>query len=363
MSGNTPTGTGEMSSAERVLAALQGGKPDRVPTFEWLIDRHVVQALCPGCDAFGFVEQAGLDAVAVYADYHRQWLTASTYVDEWGITWTVTSEEYPVGIGFPLKQAEQFAELKPPDPCAGWRFGSLRAAVDRFKGKKAILFRLRDTYSLPRYLRGLENLMMDLIQSPSLVHALVDLSVDYHTRMGQRALELGADALWTSDDYCDNRGPLMGAKRWREFFLPGLTRLVHNLKQSGCLVVKHCDGNITPILSDLVGAGIDCIDPIDAEAGVSLCQVRAQVGNRVAIKGGVPVGAVLSAGTPESAVAAVKQCLLDAALDGGYVLSSSSDILSSVRPENYRAMLEAVREVGRYPLDPERLMAAPSHQP
>jgi uroporphyrinogen decarboxylase len=344
-----------MSSVERVLTALQGGEPDRIPTFEWLIDRGVVQALCPGCELFAFIERAGLDAVVVYADYRKDWLTSNTFVDEWGITWAVTAEEYPISIGFPLEKAEQMADLQAPDPCADWRFDSLRAAVERFKGKRAILFRLRDSFSLPRYLRGLENLMVDLILDPPLVHALVDLSVDYYTRMAHRAMELGADVLWTSDDYCDNRGPLMGLKRWREFFLPGLRRLVEDLKKAGYLVVKHCDGNVTPILSDLVEAGIDCIDPIDVEAGVSLAQFRAQVGMRVAIKGGVPVGSVLSQGTPEGVVAAVKQCLLDAALEGGYILSSSSDILSSVKPENYHAMLTAMWEYGRYPLDVDRL--------
>jgi uroporphyrinogen decarboxylase len=75
----------------------------------------------------------------------------------------------------------------------------------------------------------------------------------------------------------------------------------------------------------------------------------------VAIKGGVPVGAVLSRGTPRQVTAAVRRCLREAALDGGYILSSSSDITASVRPENYRAMLEALRTYGRYPLEVERL--------
>ena len=345
----------EMTSAERVLTALHGRVPDRVPTFEWLIDRQVMQALHPGCDLFDFVERAGLDGVVVYDDYRKEWLTKSTYVDEWGITLAVMTEEYPTSIDFPLKDPEQLADLTWPDPCAEWRFGSLRAAVQRFKGKKAILFRLRDAYSLPRYLRGMENMMMDLVLNPDLVRALVELSVNYYTHMAHRAIELGADVLWTSDDYCDNKGPVMGPKRWREFFLPGLRRLIENVKDADCLFIKHCDGNINPIIADLVDTGIDCIDPIDAEAGMNLAEVKAKYGHRVAIKGGLPVGSVLSQGAPEQVVAAVKQCLLDAGIDGGYILSSSSDITASVRPENYQAMLEALREYGRYPLDVDRL--------
>jgi uroporphyrinogen decarboxylase len=345
----------EMTSVERVLTVLQGREPDRVPTFEWLFDRQLIQKLCPNGDLFDFVEQAGLDGVAVYADYQKEWLTQHTYVDEWGITMTVMTEAYPVGVDFPLKDPEQLASLTPPDPCAEARFASLRQAVKRFKGKRAILFRLRDAYSLPRYLRGTENLMMDLILHPNLVHALVDMSVEYYTRMAHRAMELGADVLWTSDDYCDNRGPIMGAKRWRQFFLPGLRRLVKHLKDAGYPFIKHCDGYIEPIIADLVDAGIDCIDPIDVGAGMRLAEVKAEYGRRLAIKGGVPVSPVLSAGTPEQVQAAVRRCLLEAGPGGGYILSSSSDITASVKPENYSTMLEAVREYGRYPLDLERL--------
>ncbi len=344
-----------MTSVERVLTALQGREPDRVPTFEWLIDRRMIQALHPGCDLFDFVEQAGLDGVVVYDDYRKEWLTESTYRDEWGITMAVTAEEYPIGIDFPLKDPEQLADLTPPDPCAEWRFDSLRAAVRRFKGQKAILFRLRDAYALPRYLRGLENLMMDLVLNPDLVRALVELSVNYYTLMAHRAIELGADVLWTSDDYCDNKGPLMGPKRWREFFLPGLSRLVKNVKEAGYLFIKHCDGNINPIIADLIDTGLDCLDPIDAEAGVNLAEVKAKYGHRVAIKGGLPVGSVLSQGTPGQVASAVKRCLLDAGMGGGYILSSSSDITASVQPGNYQAMLKALQEYGRYPLDAGRL--------
>jgi len=343
-----------MTPLERVLAALQCQPVDRVPTFEWLIDRRVIEALFPGADLFGFVENADLDAVAVYEDSRKQWKTGQTYVDEWGITWAVTAEEYPTSVDFPLRRPEQLADVELPDPDAEWRYESLRSAVKRFKGKRAVIFRLRDAYSLPRYLRGMENLMMDLVLNPGLVRALVELSVGYYTRVAHRAMELGADLFFSSDDYCDNRGPVMGARRWREFFLPGLRQLVASVKKEGYLFIKHCDGNINPIADDLVDAGIDCLDPIDSEAGVDLGAIKAKYGARVAIKGGVPVGSVLSSGTAGDTLAAVKRCLLDAG-GGGYVLSSSSDITASVKPANYLAMLTCLREYGWYPLDVERL--------
>jgi uroporphyrinogen decarboxylase len=165
--------------------------------------------------------------------------------------------------------------------------------------------------------------------------------VDYYAAMARHVSRLGVDVFWTSDDYCDKRGPVMGPQRWRRFCLPGLERLIGEVKQLGKPFIKHCDGNIRPIIDDLVAAGIDAIDPIDTSAGVDLADMKARFGGRVAIKGGVPL-TLLCDGDPRQVRDCVKRCL-DVAGPEGYILSSTSDITASVKPENYAAMLEAWR--------------------
>ena len=342
-----------MNSLERVLTSLDLQEPDRIPVLEWSVNKHVRNALCPGAGIFDFEEKMDMDGIVVYADYRREWLNGSTYLDEWGITLAETEEDFPVGIDFPLKEPGQLSELKIPDPCASRRFNSLTRAVQRFKGKRALFFRLRDAYSLPRYLRGMENLMMDFLLHPELVEALVNISVDYYTRMAYRAMELGADVFWTSDDYCDNRGPVMGVELWRKFILPGLRRLVSAITAEGYRFVKHCDGNILPILDDLVEAGISCIDPIDLGSGVTLREIKSKYGHRIAIKGGMPID-LLSNGTPESVTEGVRLCLQEGAVGGGYIFSSCSDVTAAVPSENFQAMLAANRRFGVCPVRPDR---------
>jgi uroporphyrinogen decarboxylase len=331
-----------LNSRDTVLAALRREKPAWVPTFEWLVDRYVREALWPGADALDFVEQAGWDAVVVYADDHPDTDGQPQYVDEWGLTVRRVTEEYPVVIGHPLKSLRDLESFVPPNPLESWHFRTLRKAVERFGGEKAIVFRLRDAYSLPRYLVGMENLMILMVTEVEFVRKLVDLSVDYYTSMARQAASLGADVFWTSDDYCDNRGPVMGAQRWRSLCLPGVRRLVREVKALGKPFIKHCDGNINPIVEDLVAAGIDAIDPIDVGAGVELADIKARFGELMAIKGGVPVS-LLCDGDAQQVRACVKQCL-DIAGPEGYILSSTSDITASVKPQNYAAMLAAWRE-------------------
>ena len=182
---------------------------------------------------------------------------------------------------------------------------------------------------------------MCMASEPEFVRRVVDISVDYYMAMATAAAEIGVDVFWTSDDYCDNRGPVMGPRLWRACCLPGLRRLIAHVKSLNKPFIKHCDGNVMPILADLLDAGIDCIDPIDVGAGVELAAVKAAVGTRVAIKGGVAVS-LLCDGTADEVARQVDSCL-ETAGPCGYILSSSSDITASVRPENYAAMLRAWR--------------------
>lgn len=160
--------------------------------------------------------------------------------------------------------------------------------------------------------------------------------------MAEIASEIGADVFWSSDDYCDNRGPVMGPELWCSICLPGLKQLIENIKKTKKPFIKHCDGNINSIFDYMIDAGIDCIDPIDVNAGVNLADIKKRAGNRIAIKGGVPVS-LLCNGSIDDVRQSVIGCI-ETAGPGGYILSSSGDITASVKPENYAEMLKTWHE-------------------
>jgi uroporphyrinogen decarboxylase len=121
-------------------------------------------------------------------------------------------------------------------------------------------------------------------------------------------------------------------------------------KALGLTVIKHTDGNLWPIIDMIIDSGIDCLDPIDPLAGMDLAEVKAKYGDRVALKGNVDCAETMTFGTPEDVIAETKEALRKGAPGGGFILSSSNSIHSSVKPENYTAFLETWREYGRYPL-------------
>lgn len=92
-----------MNSRERVIAALERKVPDRLPTFEWLIDSGVINAICPGADLFDFVEKMGIDAIAIRPDFKKEKVDENTYQEETGLLKKKMTEDYliPVDVYLP----------------------------------------------------------------------------------------------------------------------------------------------------------------------------------------------------------------------------------------------------------------------
>ncbi len=59
---------------------------------------------------------------------------------------------------------------------------------------------------------------------------------------------------------------------------------------------------------------------------------------------------LLSRGTVEQVVAATRRLLRDVSAKGPHIMSSGNTIASSVRPENFLAMVHTTQEHGVYPM-------------
>ncbi|MBI5834952.1 MAG: hypothetical protein HZB16_21835 [Armatimonadetes bacterium] len=341
----------QMTSAERVLCALRREEPDRVPHFEWLIAANVRTALCPSAKThLDFALAMDHDALLVDPDWRREQVSETRYRSEWGYVLDYGHEEHGVEVESPIASLADFERYTPPDPTAPGRFATLERVVAEHKGKRAIGVHLNDVFSVPRYLMGMENLLYAVAGEPELIRGLVDMSVEVNLALAKEVAQRGADFVWTGDDYAGNNGPLMSPKSFRELFWPGLRRVAQGFAELGLPFIKHCDGNIWPIIDLMVEAGPSCLDPIDQQGGMDLAEVKAKFGDRVALKGNVDCGEVLPFGTVEETIAETKRALREGAPGGGFILSSSNSIHSSVKPENYAAMMDTWRRYGQYPV-------------
>jgi len=142
----------------------------------------------------------------------------------------------------------------------------------------------------------------------------------------------------------------MNPRFFREYELPNLKEIVEIGKRHGVPVLKHSDGNLYPILEDIVGAGIDGLHPIEPGA-MDLKGVKESLGKKICILGNVDCRRVLPYGTEEDVRMDVRRCIDAAAKGGGFVLASSNTIHGNVKVDNVYAMVDETRKYGKYPLN------------
>ena len=343
-----------MNGYERFMTALRREEPDRVPVWELIINRPVIDALHGRIGYMDFVEREGLDGVTVAESVQvAEQLSDTDYRDEWGIVRRLTPHGTAYIVDVPIKTDADLDNFEPPDPDADYRMDFLKTVANRFKGQKAIVFMCHDAFEFSHYLYGLENLLMAYLDNPDLARRLARLVIGYKRRIVERAIEEGADVVLTGDDYAWKAAPMMSPALFREFVLPYLREIVDLVKSKGIPFMKHTDGNLWPIMDMMVDAGIDALHPIEPVAGMDIGEVKAKYGDRIALVGNIDCAELLPRGKVADVVEAVKETIAKAGAGGGYILSSSNSIHHSVNPQNFRAMVEAARQYGRYPLDPQ----------
>jgi uroporphyrinogen decarboxylase len=343
-----------MTGRERMLAALRGEEPDRLPTLEWIIDPGVIKAMTGQDSENEFIRQMGLDAMAIGTDMKKEIVDDRHFKDEWGIT-RVSYDSYPNAVGHPVQDESDLKKLQMPDPDADYRFDTIKAAMDEFQGEKAVVIRLRDVFSQPRDLMGFEQFLMGFYTQPDLVSRIMEMSVEYNSRLAENVKSIGGEIIVVGDDIADSSSLLLSPELYREMVKPHFNKLIRNFKDLGLYVIKHTDGNIMAVIDDLIDSGIDCLDPIDPMAGMDIKAIKEKYGSMVCLKGNLDCVKTLVDKSPEAVVSETKQCILDASVGGGHIISSSNSIHAGINPVNYRVFLEAVEEYGYYPLDMEKL--------
>jgi uroporphyrinogen decarboxylase len=343
-----------MNGYERFLNAVRRQEPDRVPVWELIIDRPVIEALHGNISLLDFVEKEDLDGLTIFEDGKMEHVGGITYRDEWGIIWKLEPNNIFYPFDGPIKSSDDLEKYVLPDADAEYLYGTLKEAVKRFKGQKAITFISHETFEYSHYLLGgMDKLFLYYITDPDFVIELSEAIWQYKNRVIRNALEIGADIIVTGDDYAGRLGTFMSPEHFRKFIVPYLKRAVDLTHSLGSYHIKHTDGNLWKVLDDIVDTGIDVLDPIEPIAYMDIGEVKEKYGDRVCVTGNVDVTVILPGGSIQDVEEAVKETIAKASPGGGHIMASSNSIHTGVKPENYKTMVETTRKYGTYPIDKE----------
>ena len=160
------------------------------------------------------------------------------------------------------------------------------------------------------------------------------------------------DGFALCSDYCFNVNPFFTCELFDELIAPYLKAVIEGYREMGYYSIKHTDGNIMPILQQMVDCGPDALHSLDPQGGVRLPEVRKIVGDDICLIGNVNCG-LLQTGTEEECDADVLRSLREGMATGkGYIFSTSNCAYTGLPLERYERMIDLWRKYGNYDTRP-----------
>jgi uroporphyrinogen decarboxylase len=145
----------------------------------------------------------------------------------------------------------------------------------------------------------------------------------------------------------DNSGPFFRPEQMERWILPHLAEWSERVRGMGMYTILHSDGNLMPHLDAIAGTGIDALQAVDPVAGMDMRRAMDVAGDRLCLCGNIDCGLLLR-GTPAEVRDATAHLLTSCRDGGGLVLGASNAVQPEVPMANYRAMISAWREHGRF---------------
>lgn len=187
-----------------------------------------------------------------------------------------------------------------------------------------------------------------LYENENEMKALAARRVEEQTEQIDKYFNTGIlDGLALCSDYCFNVNPFFSPDMFSEFVTPYLAEIIKRFHDRGYYVIKHTDGNIMPIIDQMIQCGPDALHSLDPQGGVSLAEVKRLYGNKVALCGNVNC-ALLQTGTEEDCIADIRRSLREG-MDGyGYIFCTSNCVYTGMPPERYELMNRIWQAEGIY---------------
>lgn len=182
---------------------------------------------------------------------------------------------------------------------------------------------------------------------PEGLMAEAELGAEMAIKRNRQLREAGISVSLLCSDYCYNSGPFLSPEMFSQFIQPYLAKIIAANRSAGLFSIKHTDGNIMPIIDQMVDAEPDALHSIDPMAGVDIREVKEKYGDRICLVGNVHCAA-LQTGTDEEVRESAEYCMTWAKPGGGYIFSTSNVPFKGMPPERYRMILDIWKEMRAY---------------
>lgn len=332
-----------MTPRERVYNALQFRESDIVP-YQVDFTHEAHRKLAEYYGDPNFTSTIGNHLVTTSHRKLAPWaeIQPGHLRDEWGVVWNRTIDKDIGVVDEYVLREPTLKGWQPPDPHSQGVFESYPEFIEANKDTFRISSIGFSLFERAWSLRGMEHLLVDMVENPQFVHDLLDAITEFNLAQLDMAMRYDIDGFQFGDDWGSQNGVLMGPVLWREFIKPRVKRMYDRVHAHNKFVIIHCCGDVKAILPDLVEVGLNCFNPFQPEVMEPLETKRRYYG-QLSFYGGISVQRLLPHGTPDEVRAEVRRLLKELGKGGGYIASPSHAIPSDVPAENMAAMIDVLR--------------------
>ncbi|MBM3145180.1 MAG: hypothetical protein FJ010_09465 [Chloroflexi bacterium] len=384
-----------MTSRERVLAAINHEEPDRVPIvigasnatgikmkpyrgikelagiaapdnyiYEWPelgtaeIDEATMRRLHSDVRGVRDLEPASV------LKRNREREPHAPFIDSWGSG----QKEIEPGVWYPgvhpMSEATAIEEIEKypwPDMNDPTRIAHVEEAARRLaeQNEYAIVATpwLLFPFERAHAMQGLDVFLLNMALYPDFARALLyKITEVCKSLMGPFLAKLGdnVDIIKIGDDLGTQDSLLISPKMYREMLKPLHADFIQFIKErTKAKVFFHTDGDVFSLIPDFIEIGVDILNPVQTSAGKmsDLEGLKKHYGKNIVFCGGIDTHRILPFGAPEEVRQEVRRVMQALGPGGGYMAASVHTVMNDVPPENVLAMVDAVEELGYYPLN------------
>lgn len=275
------------------------------------------------------------------------------YTDDWGVHFTSIdyttrfgTGRYTEVTGRPLADDNAIASYRTPDPHRPELYKDAEDLIRNYGNEYWIIGNVNCTiFETAWALRGMDNLLMDMMVAPDRADHIFDLCYQYHRVVLRRLVEMGVDMVWTGDDVGTQRGLMFSLELWRRYLKPRMAELYAELKaiNKNIKIAYHSDGSVEPLIPELIEIGLDVLNPVQP-ACMDPARLKKLYGDKLSFWGSICEQHTLPYGTPEDVRREVLSRLKNVGYNGGLIIGPTHNVQLDTPMENFWAMMETIQQ-------------------
>lgn len=282
---------------------------------------------------------------SIYAAYYPDRLPEETQIDDYGVAHVKGSSEsfhmtrmlHPLSgidsveqvLSFPFPEYEYAQPYVFPDETDAARLGNMPCTI----------------WEQSWYLRGMDNLMVDMMNDDPIAQAILDKVTAVSVRKAEAFAKAGVDIIFAGDDIGMQNTPLMSIGMYCEWIKPRLIEVIRRARaiKEDMAFFYHSCGYIEPFIPHLIEAGIDVLNPVQPEC-MDFARIHAEYGDVLSFNGTIGTQTTMPFGTPEDVRREVFRNLDIAGTKGGLLVGPTHMLEPDVPIENVVAYINACKD-------------------